>query len=176
MNSTVLIANAIALVASFMMVGVGLIRDKRRILLVQSVQFVLGGTSNLLLGGVSGCISNFIGIARNLCCVKRGMSLALKIIFSVAQAALTLLFSRGGALELVPIVATCIYTFALDTKNPVFLKSVMVVAQVMWLVYDFAVRNYVASAFDVFTTCSLLISIAALKGMIKPRAHRTKAA
>lgn len=170
----IVIANIIALAGSAIMVGIGLIHNKRRILLTQCAQFGLMGLSNLLLGGVSGCISNFIGIARNLCCVKRDMSMALKIIFSASQVAITLLVSRGGALEILPILATCVYTFSLGTTNELFLKFVMTGTQAMWVVYDFAMQNYVAFAFDVFTVCSNLICIASMKGLIKPRGRKMK--
>lgn len=175
MDNITIIANAIALAASCIMVGIGLIRDKRRLLLTQCAQFGLMGLSNLLLGGMSGCISNFISIARNLCCVKREMSLVLKLGFSAVQVALTLLVSDGGALEVLPVLAAVVYTFCLDTKSPVFLKCVMAGTQSMWVVYDFAMRNYVAFTFDVFTICSVLISIAMLRGLIKPRGSKVRA-
>lgn len=176
MNNTILLANAIALASSILNVGIGLICDRRRILLVQCVQKLFGGASNLLLGGMSGCISNFIGIVRNLWCVKRDLSLTLKIALCALHATLTAIVSRGGALESLPIAATCIFTFAIDTKNPLFLKSVMLLTQLMWLVYDFAMGNYVAFTFDTFAGCSILVSIAVLKGLLKPHHHRTKAA
>ncbi len=168
MSKTVLLANAIALAASCIMVGIGFVRDKRRILLAQCGQFTLNAVSNLLLGGVSGCIANVISIARNLRSVKGDMSLPLKIAFCAMQSGLTLLVSRGGALEILPILATCVYTFALNMKSQVSFKSVMVLTQAMWLVYDFALKNYVAFTFDAFTICSILVSIAVLKGWIKP--------
>ncbi len=174
MDNIKIIANAVALAASFIMVGIGLIRDKRRLLITQCAQFGLMGLSNLMLGGVSGCISNFVSIARNLCCVRRDMSLALKIGFSAVQTVLTLLVSRGGALEILPVLATIIYTFCLNTQNPVLLKCVMAATQSMWVVYDFAMCNYVAFTFDVFTICSILVSIAVLKGLIKPRGSSAK--
>lgn len=167
MNKTILIANAIALAASCIMVGSGLIRDKRRILLAQCAQFGLNAVSNLLLGGVSGSISNIIGIVRNLCSVRGDISLALKIAFCLFQSALTVMVSRGGALEILPVLATCVFTFALNTKSVVFLKGVIALGQAMWLVYDFSLKNYVAFAFDAFTICSVLVSIAAIKGWIK---------
>lgn len=159
-----------------MNVGIGLICDRRRILLMQCVQKLLGGASNLLLGGMSGCISNFVGIARNLWGLKGDMSVTMKTALCAVHIALTALVSRVGPMESLPIAATCIYTFAVDTKSPLFLKSVMLLTQMMWLVYDFAIGNYVAFTFDVFASCSILIGIAVLKGLVKPRHHRTKAA
>ena len=176
MNNTILLANAIALASSVLNVGIGLICDRRRILLVQCVQKLLGGTSNLLLGGMSGCISNFMGIARNLCGLKRDMSATLKFAFCAAHISLTALVSRVGPLESLPIAATCIYTFAVDTKSPLFLKEIMLLTQLMWLVYDIAIGSYVAFAFDVFAVCSILTSIARLKGFVRRHHHRTKAA
>ena len=176
MINTILLDNAIARAASIINVGIGLICDKRRILLAQCVQKLLGGTSNILLGGMSGCISNFMGIARNLLSLKRGLSMTLKIAFCASHIALTALVSRVGPLESLPMAATCIYTFAVDTKSPVFLKEVMLLTQLMWLVYDLAIGSYVAFAFDTFAVCSILISIARLRGLLKHHHHRTKAA
>ncbi|MCM1150201.1 MAG: YgjV family protein [Butyricicoccus sp.] len=175
MNNIIILANAIALASSILVVATGLICDRRRVLLAQCVQKLLGGTSNLLLGGMSGCISNFIGIARNLWCLKKDMSLAMKTALSLAQIALTSLLSRVGPLESLPMAATVIFTFAADTKNPVAFKGVMLLTQAMWTVYDLAIGNYVAFTFDVFAVCSILISIAVLKGLVKTHHHRTRA-
>ncbi len=168
MINIILLANALALASSLINVGKGLICDRRRILLVQCVQ--------KLFGGMSGCISNFIGIARNLWCVKRDMSLTMKTALCLSHVMLTALVSRIGPLESLPIAATCIHTFVIDTKNMLFLKSIMLLSQMMWLVYDFAIGNYVAFTFDAFAACFLRVSIAMLKGLIKPRRHRTRAA
>ncbi len=175
MINIILLANALALASSLINVGKGLICDRRRILLVQCVQKLFGGMSSFLLGGMSGCISNFIGIARNLWCVKRDMSLPMKAALCVSHVMLTALVSRIGPLESLPIAATCIHTFVIDTKNMLFLKSIMLLSQMMWLVYDFAIGNYVAFTFDAFAACFLLVSIAMLKGLIKHRHHRTRA-
>ena len=66
----VLIANGVALVGALLMAGIGLLKKKEQILLVQCVQFAIQGAANLMLGGMTGLISNGVSIARNLFCLK----------------------------------------------------------------------------------------------------------
>ena len=62
----VIIGNIIAFLGCGLMVLVGFIKEKRRILSVQCIQFTLQGASNLILGGYSGFIANVVSILRNL--------------------------------------------------------------------------------------------------------------
>ena len=49
-----------------------LLKIKKGILLVQSLQVGLLGISNLVLGGISGFIINTINFIRNIICYKEG--------------------------------------------------------------------------------------------------------
>ena len=63
---------------------------------------------------------------------------------------------------MLPVLSTCIYTWLLDIKGERKLKAVLIAAQLFWLIYDFALSNYVAFAFDIITVLTNLIGIAAL--------------
>ena len=67
-----IIGNIIALIGSILMIYAGVIKDKKGILLVQSLQVGLLGISNLVLGGISGFIINTINFIRNIICYKEG--------------------------------------------------------------------------------------------------------
>ena len=66
----VLFANIIDLMAAFLQVGSGSIKKKSRILIVQIIQLLLQAVSMLLLGGVTGAISNVLSCYRNYLCYK----------------------------------------------------------------------------------------------------------
>ena len=155
----VLIGNIIALLGCTIMVLVGLIKQKKKILAVQCVQFVLQGAANLILGGVSGFVANFVSIFRNIAFFKFKNTVWLKLFFIALQVALSIPSLKNGFINYLPLLSGVIFTWFLDLENEVHLKIVIIIAQVMWLYYDFVHVNYVSVAFDTFTLISTVIGI-----------------
>ncbi len=156
---TVLIGNIIALLGCTLMVLVGLIKEKRKILSVQCVQFALQGASNLILGGYSGFIANIVSILRNLAFNRFRVTLWLKIFFVALQLLLSVGTLSSDLITWLPLFAAVLFTWFLDLQSEVHLKIVILIAQVMWLVYDFVHMNYVSVAFDLFTMVSTIAGI-----------------
>ena len=155
----IIIGNLISLVGCLLMVAIGFIRKKEHILAVQCLQFGIMGLGNLVLGAVSGTISNAVSIVRNLVFAHRESSLALKISFILLQVVLSLGAIGGSALEWLPLLAAAIFTWFLDTKSEITLKIVIIGTLILWLIYDFCHQNYVAMTFDALTILSNLIGI-----------------
>lgn len=65
---TIWFANGIFLIGSFLMVYAGILKNKKAVLLVQTIQIILFIIGNLLLGGITGAISNALGALRNILC------------------------------------------------------------------------------------------------------------
>ena len=151
-----LFANILSLIGCGIMVAVGLIKDKNRILLIQCVQFVFQGAAHLMLGAVSGFVCCVVSIIRNLVFRAGKSGSLLKLGFILLQIVLTFSAGSFAPIELLPILATIVFTWFLDVKNPVHFKLVLISAQLMWLVYDFYYGNYVAAAFDVMTVGSTI--------------------
>ena len=126
----VLFGNILSFAGCTLMVLVGLIKDKRRILYTQCVQFTLQGAANLILGGTSGFIANIVSIVRNLVFSKWKSSLWLKIGFIILQLLLALSTLAEGAIALLPIASTVLFTWFIDTKSEVKLKIVIISTQI----------------------------------------------
>jgi len=62
-----------------------------------------------------------------------------------------------------PVISCSLYTWFIDLKDEVKLKYVLLVAQALWVVYDFRFMNYVALAFDIFTILSTAVGIVLIK-------------
>ena len=62
----IIIGNIIALIASLLMVYSGIIKQKKRILYVQTIQIGLSVISNIVLGGVVGAIINAFDIIHQI--------------------------------------------------------------------------------------------------------------
>lgn len=141
------------------MVLIGLIKQKNKILWTQTIQFAVLGAGNLILGGISGAIADFISVIRNLISLKREFTLPFKIIFIGLQIVLTAIFNNAGFIGWLPTLAACIFTWCLDTKNEILLKVLIIFAQLMWAIYDLQIKNYTTLIFDIMTCVSNTIGI-----------------
>lgn len=157
-----LLGNALSLVGCAMMVAIGLVKKKEKILLYQCIQFGFMGLGNLVLGAVSGTVANLVGIARNLVFARTPGSGWLKVLFIVIQVGMTALGWNGQIIEVLPILATVLFVWFLDTKSDITFKGVNICCTAMWVIYDFCYGNYVAFTFDIATIVSSFIAIADL--------------
>ena len=155
----IIIGNIISFAGCGLMVLVGFIKEKRLILSTQCVQFALQGAANLILGGVSGFIANVVSILRNLAFSRWKSTIWLKLGFIALQLVLSVSSLREGFISLLPIASTILFTWFLDTKSEVKLKTVIISTQVLWIIYDLVHLNYVSVAFDIFTMISNFIGI-----------------
>lgn len=63
---TLIIGNIIGLIGSIVMVIGGNIKDKNKALTTQTIQLIILGISNVILGSISGLIINLISVVRNI--------------------------------------------------------------------------------------------------------------
>lgn len=155
--------NMMSMVGCILMVAIGFVRQKDRVIRLQCIQFGFLALGNLILGAFSGFISGAVSILRNLIFPKVGGGLGWKLVFIAAQVVLTLAAGWAGPVSLLPLTAGILFTWFLDTKSDVQLKAVIIAAQILWAFYDFYYRNFVAFTFDVLTILSNLMGIYALK-------------
>lgn len=157
--SALLLGNLLSMLGCTLMVAGGFIKKKSRILFVQSFQFALQSSANLILGAINGFVCGIVGIVRNIVFSRVKSSVPLKLFFIVLQFALSVGALKNGAIEWLPIISGALFTWFLDTKNEATLKKAIIVSQLMWLVYDASFKNYVGACFDFMTMCSNLIGI-----------------
>ena len=151
--------NLISMVGCVLMVLIGFVRKKERVITLQCFQFGFLAAGNLILGAVSGFISGVVSILRNLIFPRVKGGLWLKLVFIALQVVFTALAGWAGPISLLPLFAGILFTWFIDTKSDVQLKWVIIIAQVMWGCYDFYYRNFVAFTFDVLTIISNFAAI-----------------
>lgn len=162
MNNTVIIGNVLGLIGSLLMVGIGFIHNKNYILIGQILQFIVMGIGNLVLGGVSGFVSDMAGVLRNLYFLRWKTSKRAIVFFLLLQvvvAGISMVLLGFKWRELLPIFATTLFTWKLDTKKESELKIILNICQLMWLVYDIVIMNYTTAFFDVLTICSNFVGM-----------------
>ena len=160
---TLIIGNIIALIASLLMVYSGIIKEKKKILIVQDIQMILLAISNAVLGGITGCIINAIGVVRNTLCYYDKFNIIEKIIIILLSVGLTLLFNNMGIIGIFPLISIVVYTLFMTTKKILYFKYLIIFTMVMWAIYDITIRNYVAFIFDIFTIITNIIAIFSIR-------------
>jgi hypothetical protein len=160
----VVIANIIDFVAAMVQVGSGAIKKKTRILVVQIIQLLMQAVSMLLLGGVTGAVSNVLSCFRNYLCYKEKLNLTWKIVLIVASIALTVALNDQGFLGIIPAAVCTIYIIFMDIKDPVKFKLLVTLSFVPWMFYHFILRSYTGAIFDAATVVTNGITLAKMIG------------
>ncbi len=160
------VANIIDLIAAVIQVASGAIKKKAKILAVQIVQLLMQAVSMLLLGGVTGAVSNVLSCFRNYICYKEKLNTAWKIFFIAASVALTAALNDQGLLGIIPAAVCIVYILFMDVKDPVKFKLLVTLSFVPWMVYHFVLKSYTGAIFDAATVVTNGITLA---GMIREK-------
>ena len=156
---TVLIANIIDFLAALIQVGSGSIKKKARILLVQIIQLLMQAVSMLLLGGVTGAVSNVLSCYRNYLCYKEKLNTPWKIFLIAASVIMTVLLNEQGLLGIIPAAVCTVYIIFMDLKDPIKFKLLVTLSFLPWLIYHFALKAYVGAFFDAATVITNSITL-----------------
>lgn len=155
----IIIANAIDFIAALIQVGSGSIKKKSNILVVQIIQLLMQGVSMLLLGGITGAISNVLSCYRNYLCYKEKLNRVWKGILIAASVAMTLLFNNQGWLGIIPVAVCTVYILLMDVKDPIKFKLLVTLSFVPWIIYHFALKLYVAAIFDAVSVVTSAVTL-----------------
>ncbi len=155
----IIIANIIDLVAAVVQVGSGAIKKKSKILIVQTIQLLMQAVSMLLLGGVTGAVSNVLSCFRNFLCYKDKLNIVWKIILIVASIGFTIALNDQGFLGIIPAAVCTVYIIFMDVKDPVKFKLLVTLSFVPWAVYHFILKSYTGAIFDAATVVTNTVTL-----------------
>ena len=145
---SIIIGNIIALIASILMVYSGMLKQKKKILYVQTVQIGLSVVSNIVLGGITGAIINAISMIRNIICYKEKLGTREKIIITILAVVLSLIFNNLGIIGILPVISTVTYVWLMNVKDVRKFKLLIAFTMLMWLIYDTVIKSYTSAIFD----------------------------
>jgi len=112
---------------------------------------------------MGGVIATFVSIIRNLVFFKCKPSVPLKLLFVVLSVVLSLGTVTLNPITWLPILATSLFTWVIDSEDIIKFKKVMIITVCMWFVYDAVHLNFISAAFDAFTVVSTGYSIWQIK-------------
>ena len=148
---TIIIANIIDFVAAMVQVGSGTIKKKTKILAVQIIQLLMQAVSMLLLGGITGAVSNVLSCFRNYLCYKEKLNNVWKALLIAASIAMTIVLNEQGVLGIIPAIVCTVYIIFMDVKDPIKFKLLVTLSFVPWMFYHFVLKSYTGAIFDAAT-------------------------
>ena len=157
MNSFI-IGNIVALIAASFSIILGIIKNREKIIYIQTIQFIFYMIANFILGGITGAISNLIGIVRNILSYKEKLTKFIIISIILISIILTLMFNNLGIIGLLPLVNTIIYTLFINEKNPLKFKILLLLTFLLWFIYDITIKSYTSAVFDLVSTITAIFS------------------
>ena len=155
----IIIGNIIAFIGSVLLVYSGIIKEKKKIIYVQTVQIGLFVVSNFVLGGITGAIINVISCIRNILCYKDKLRVKEKIILLIISIILSLSFNNLGIIGMLPLIATITYTLLMDINDVIKFKIVLIITSILWGVHDIYIKSYSSAIFDFLCAITNSISI-----------------
>ena len=155
----IIIGNILGLIASTILVCIGLIKNKKRIIYIQTIQICITMISNLILGGISGAITNILSCIRNLLYNKNKLDIKAKLIIIVLSTYLTIKFNTNGFIGFLPLISTITYTLLMDTKDILEYKILAIYTTFLWCIYNFYIKSYVSVMFYMFHIATNSIAI-----------------
>lgn len=155
----IVIANVIDFLAALIQVASGSIKEKTKILVVQIVQLLMQAGSMLLLGGVTGAVSNVLSCYRNYLCYKEKLTIFWKAVLIALSVLMTVLLNEQGLLGILPAVVCTVYILFMDLKDPVKFKLLVTLSFVPWMIYHFVLKSYVGAIFDAATIITNAVTL-----------------
>ncbi len=156
----VLLANILTLIAQLVSFYASTRKSKHQVLFFQNVFMLIISVASYLLKGYSAIVTNVVCVIRN-CLSMKGIS-SLWITYSLILFSLVFgtIVNRNGILGYLPVIANVIQTLAvLDEKAGVRrVKISFGIACLMWTAFNWSIRSYVGSFFNLFNGISYLIN------------------
>ena len=156
--NTIILGNIIALVAASISIIIGIIKSKKKILYIQTIQYITYAIADFILGGITGAISNLISIFRNVLCYKEKLNKVMVILIILLSTVLTLMFNNLGFIGLLPLFNNIIYTLFINIKDEFKFKILILIQMILWLIYDLTIKAYTSAIFEVITIISCIIT------------------
>lgn len=134
------------------------LKDKRRMLAIQSFNHACSVVAGLMLKGYSGVVQDLISLARNVSVLRGHNGRLLRYFFIGSGLVLGVAFNNRGWLGLLPIIASTEYTVVVVKQGATerTLKWAIVASTLCWAVYSLLLYNVVNAAANVITMGSAL--------------------
>lgn len=175
METTIIIGNLLALAAALLAILSGMVKSRKKSVLLQFLHEFCCASGDLVLGGYSGAIVDGVDAVRDVLSYRNKLSQNLKFVLIFIASALIFYFNDMGWLGLLPLIATVFYTLTINIQDPVKYKLCLMVTWVLSLIYNLAISSFVGALVQAFALAGGLFSLFRLRRSQSRQTRRNSA-
>ncbi len=116
-------------------------KNTKQILFMQTISFLFKTIHYYLLGGLSGFVTSFISMIRNLIFYRIKENYIISICFIFVYILIGII-TFNTFFSLLPVIATIVYTIIINYNNPKYLRYGMFLTSITWLIYNIYINSY----------------------------------
>jgi len=180
-----IIANILSLLGNLLFTSSSIVKNKKKILLLQSSNYVLAIIAEFLTNAYSGLVQEAVSLIRNIIflfikinkkIIKLILTLICVIVAIVVGTIINIIFSDNVWYGYLPIAATIVYTFFIvlvfiikfkETTVELLMKLGMIINSIIWIIYGYFIKLYPVMIFNVLNITLCIISIIFIIRIIK---------
>ena len=171
MPLNIIIGNIISFVAAMFMTTSCLIKDKKKIFFLQSMECITLAVASVFFKAYAGVATLLISALRNYIVSKDKFSTKVMYIFIALTAFLGFLTNNRGVIGLIPVAATIQFTLCQKYCKKLFsIKLMIFVNTFAWVVYSLIIKDYSTAFFYIIATTACLVSIISM--LVNSYKHR----
>ena len=133
-------------------------KNKKQILILQTLSFIFKGFHYFLLGGMSGFLTSIISAFRNLIFYKlkngKIISLAFILIYLIIG-----YFTCQNIFSLIPVIANIFYTAIINKNQESYLRFGLIITSILWLIYNFYLSSYSGIIIQIINLLSNVLAL-----------------
>lgn len=156
----VIIAQILKLISSIFYLAGDRSNNKKKIFTCNGIYNFFSGLQYLLLNAITGAISSFLAILRNIFLYKFGKKVPLWIFVLYLFIVIVLnLLAYDGLITLLPILLVFFYSIALYIGKVRLIKYSVIITCLLEIIYDLYYKAYVGIAVSVLDIILVTISL-----------------
>lgn len=153
MSNKIIIGNIVSFVGGILFFLSSRFKKQKHICAMQAIECAVTGTAALILGGFLGAITTYVAGVRNVLGVWKLNGIWCNVSSLVIIFIMTII-NYNSLQDLIPFVATLIYTIFLSFKSAKMTKIGIIPNSVLWLLYGIFNNMYINCLFNIINILS----------------------
>lgn len=161
MDTAIIVGNLCALLAMSFNALSSTRKTAKGVLWMQNASQAFYALCAIVLSGYSAVVQNIVSILRNLAAIRNIKSKFLEWLLVVLGVVFGILCNNRGWIGLLPVIGNLQYTLAIfrfkeDERK---IKIFFLISVIAFIVFNFAIRNYLGAASDVFVAVTTTVML-----------------
>ena len=169
------IGNLISFSSSLFLIASCIIREPKKVFVMQTMENIVLSISSAVLGSWSGISTLLIAAVKNALVAMGRFTFGLMILFCIVLTAVGLIVNNRGVIGLIPIFATVTLTACnYYTKDILAIKWSLLLNIALWSIYGFLIYDFALGTMQIVTGIITYVSIRRTEKAIRNRKHSDK--